>query len=295
MKVFLSVFCMFTVIACGGRQSTLMTESGTSEASVDKSAAEALSAEANVLWAQREDLTKAEAAIQKWHDAAKANPAEPAFHRDLAYAYYFLNNVHFRWTDDSDRRRKNYEAGVVAAEKALALANPAFAGKIRSGEDTDKVWKSALAEAQKEDVKALYWYATNLAKWALEDSITSLLKYKDRALMIMQRCKELDATYWYGGPSRYLGAYWYKIPFGKDPAKSKANFEAAVAVDATYLDSKVLFAEIYAVRAEDQELFKKLLNEVLAADVNANPALVAENKNAQRVAKQMLEDIDDIF
>ena len=116
-----------------------MSESGTPEASVDKGAAEALAAEANVLWAQREDLGKAEAAIQKWHDAAKANPTDPAFHRDLAYAYYFLNNVHFRWTDDSDRRRKNYEAGVVAAEKALALANPAFAGKIRSGEDTDKV------------------------------------------------------------------------------------------------------------------------------------------------------------
>ena len=96
-------------------------------------------------------------------------------------------------------------------------------------------------------------------------------------------------------PHVIWGRIGIRFHLAKDPAKSKANFEAAVAVDATYLDSKVLFAEIYAVRAEDQELFKKLLNEVLAADVNANPALVAENKNAQRVAKQMLEDIDDIF
>ena len=130
---------MFTVIACGGRQSTLMTESGTSEASVDKSAAEALSAEANVLWAQREDLPRRKRRFKNGMMQRKRTQRSPLFIVTSPTRTIFFNNVHFRWTDDSDRRRKNYEAGVVAAEKALALANPAFAGKIRSGEDTDKV------------------------------------------------------------------------------------------------------------------------------------------------------------
>lgn len=281
-------------IACGGRQSTLMQD-GAQLKSGDSAQAEALAAEAATLWAERGELDKAKAAIAKWRDAAKADAANPLYHRELTYAYYFLNNVHYRWTNDSETVRKNYEAGVAAAERALALANPAFAAEIKDGADTDAVWEKALKAATKEDVKALYWYATNLAKWALNNGITSLLKYKDRAFMIMQTCKKLDPSFWYGGPSRYLGAYWYKIPFGKDPAKSKANFEAAIAVDATYLDSKILYAEIYAVRTEDEALFKQLLNDVINADVSANPDIVPENKNSQRVAKQMLENIDDIF
>ena len=285
---------LLLALGCGGRQSTLMNTPAQG-ATADSAKAEALAAEAKALWSQRGDLGKANEAIAKWQAAAKADATNAAYHRELTYAFYFLNNVHYRWTDDKDAVKANYEAGVAAAETALALSNPAFAGQIKSGSDTDAVCKKALESAKKEDVKALYWYATNLAKWALNNGITSLLKYKDRALMIIQRCQALDNTFWYGGPSRYLGAYWYKIPFGKDPAKSRANFEAAVAVDPTYLDSKILFAEVYAVRAEDEDLFKKLLTEVIEADATANPDLIPENKNSQRIAKQMLENMDDIF
>ena len=285
---------LFLVIGCGGRQSALM-QTSTAQAPSDSVKAETLASEAKALWSERGELKKANAAIEKWKEAAKADGTNPIYHRELTYAYYFLNNVHYRWTDDRPMVKKNYEAGVAAAETALALSNPAFAGQIKSGSDTDAVWKKALESATKEDVKALYWYATNLAKWALNNGITSLLKYKDRALLIIERCQTLDASFWYGGPARYLGAYWYKIPFGKDPVKSRTNFEAAVAVDPTYLDSKVLFADTYAVRAEDEALFKKLLTEVIEADAGANPDLIPENKNAQRIAKEMLENMDDIF
>ncbi len=285
---------LFVVIGCGGRQSALMETPATS-AVVDSVKAEALAAEAKALWSERGELEKANAAIAKWYEAAKTDASNPIYHRELTYAYYFLNNVHYRWTDNREMVKKNYESGVAAAETALALSNPAFAGQIKAGADTDAVWKKALQSATKEDVKALYWYATNLAKWALNNGITSLLKYKDRALLIIQRCQTLDNNFWYGGPARYLGAYWYKIPFGKDPAKSRSNFEAAVAVDASYLDSKVLFAEVYAVRAEDEALFKKLLTEVIEADASANADLIPENKNAQRIAKEMLANMDDLF
>ena len=162
--------------------------------------------------------------------------------RDLAYAYYFMNNVHVRW--DDDEAESQLPEGVDAAERALGLANPAFAKTIMAGEDTDAAWKKALASATKDDVKALYWYATNLAKWGLKNGIASLLKYKDRVFGIMERCKELDPTFWHNGPARYMGAYWLKIPFGKDPKKSKANFEASIAGSPHYLDGKLLFAEI---------------------------------------------------
>jgi hypothetical protein len=254
-----------------------------------------LFAKAQGLWKERADRNKAQAAIDAWTQSAKANPNRYDVYRELAYAHYYMNNVFVRWEDNDAEERKNYRLGVDAAEKALSLANPAFAKTIMDGGDKDSAWTTALEAATKEDVKALYWYATNLAKWALKNGITSLLKYKDRAYAIMQRCKTLDNDFWYGGPSRYLGAYWLKIPFGKSPEKSKANFEASIKSAPQYLDTKLLFAENYAVRTDDEALFKKTLQEVLDSADDIDAELVPENKNAKRIAKKMLDDMDDYF
>ena len=290
----LLLLCVLT--ACGGRQSVLTTDTQSASSDDAKGAAVDAIKRGDALWAERGDRAKAENAISAWEEAAKADPNHVEVQRNLTYAYYFMNNVHVRWDEDADAlKRSNYEKGVAAAERALALANPAFAKEIAAGSDTDDAWNKALAAATKEDVKALYWYATNLAKWALEDGIASLLKYKDRAYAIMQRCKTLDPDFWHGGPARYLGAYWLKIPFGKSAEKSKANFEMAQKSGPGYLDTQVLFAEIYAVRTDDEALFKKTLESVIAAAADTVPELGPENKNAQRVAKDMLENIDDYF
>ncbi len=294
-------FCLIALTllatACGtSRQSVLITESAKTvdDATATKSSEQ--SAAGDALWAERGDRAKANSAIAAWEGAAATNPGDASVQRKLTYAYFFMNNVHLQWDEDSEEGQKaNFSKGSDAALRALKAANPAFAAEIAKGEDTDKAWGEALKAAKKEDVPALYWYAANTAKWALLEGIGTLLKYKDRALMIMKRCKELDSNYWYGGPSRYLGAYWMKIPFGKSPEKSKANFDISLAADATYLDTKILFAEVYAVQTGDEALFKKTLEEVIAADENANPDLIPENKNAKRLAQKMLDNMEDYF
>ncbi len=282
-------------LACGGRQNVMVSaKKDVAEADVQK--AKELASKARELWKEREDESKAQAAIDAWKQAVISNPNRHDVHRELAYAYYYMNNVFVRWQDDnSEAEKKNYLNGVEAAEKALSIANPAFAETILAGGDKDDAWTKALEAATKDDVKALYWYATNLAKWALKDGIGSLLKYKDRAYAIMQRCKALDNSFWYGGPSRYLGAYWLKIPFGKSPENSKANFEASVKAAPHYLDTKLLMAEIYAVRTDNEALFKTLLREVLDTADDVDQGLIPENKNAKRIAKEMLENMDDYF
>jgi hypothetical protein len=56
-------------------------------------------------------------------------------------------------------------------------------------------------------------------------------------------------------------------------------------------------AEAYCThqKIKDRELFKKLLNEVIAADLSAHPAIYAENLIAQGKAKKMLEDEKNLF
>ncbi len=294
LRLTLAVAFALTTIACGGRQTTLNQSVNTADDAGKAKGAEFL-AQADAMWKERGDRAKAEGAIKAYEDAGKADPSNVEVQRRLIYAYYFVNQNFVHWDDNDDVLKANYSKGVAAAERALSLANPVFAKKITDGDDSDAAWNTALQAATKEDVPALYWYATNLAKWALKEGITSLLKYKDRAYAIMQTCKKLDNSYFYGGPSRYLGAYWLKIPFGKSPEKSKSNFEAAMKAEPNYLSSKTLFAEIYAVRTENEDLFKKTLQDVVNAADDVHPDLIPENQNAKRLAKEMLENMDEFF
>ena len=68
-----------------------------------------------------------------------------------------------------------------------------------------------------------------------------------------------------------------------------------MAAEPKYLSSKVLFAEIYAVRTDNEELFKKTLQGVVETGDDVHPDLVPENQNAKRLAKEMLENMDDFF
>ncbi len=54
-------------------------------------------------------------------------------------------------------------------------------------------------------------------------------------------------------------------------------------------------AENLMVKKDDEAQFKKLLNEVLAADPNAIPEIAPEMIVEQAKAKELLENIDEYF
>ncbi len=276
--------------ACGGRQSSLATQTGPVKATGDASP---LVATGDTAWQSRGDRAQAEAAIKSWEAAANVDPTRADIQMKLAYGYYFLANVHVRWEEDpEDAQRALYEKGIKASENGIRLSTPAFAALIKAG----KTWKEAVPTVGKDGVPGLYWYATNLGKWALLDGFTTILSHKDDIELIMTRCKDLDPGYWHGAPHRYFGVYRTKIPFpGGDLPAAKKHFEEAIKLAPNYLDTKVLFADAYAPKKDDEALFKKLLNEVIATPDDAIPALIPETKNAKRLAKQMLENIEDFF
>lgn len=275
--------------ACGGRRSVLVEETGPIEKKGD---ATALIEKAEALWQERADRAKAEQAIAAWEEAARLDPTRADVQLALSYAYYFLANAHLKWADDEEGMLAAYDKGVVSGERAIRLLSPEFAEKIKNGVS----WEEAIPTVGKEGLPAMYWYATNLGKWALLDGFTTILSLKDRVAAIMQHCLRLDETFHHGAPHRYFGVYYTKIPFpGGDLPKSKEHFERAVAIDGNYLDTKVLYAAEYAVKAQDKELFVKLLNEVVAAPDDIVAGMEPETANAKRTARQLLEEIDEYF
>ena len=62
-----------------------------------------------------------------------------------------------------------------------------------------------------------------------------------------------------------------------------------------YLDTRVLYAEYYAVYSGDEELFESLLNAVVNSPEDVLPELIPESRNAIRTAKDMLENMEEYF
>lgn len=216
----------------------------------------------------------------------------------LARAFYFLADAHIRFEpgDDDDvrddRMKETYNKGLTAAERALVLYSPKFAQAIKE----KKPFNEAAKSLDKGAIPAVYWYATNAGKWALLEGFTEILSRKDDIKAMMDRAAELDPNYFYGGPHRYFGAYFTKLPFpGGDLKQSKAHFDKAVSMAPNYLGTRVLIAEMHATKAENKAMFKEQLEFVLKFDVESAPELKAENTFEQRKAKALMANIDDLF
>lgn len=77
--------------------------------------------------------------------------------------------------------------------------------------------------------------------------------------------------------------------------KSKKHFQASMERAPYYLGTKVLMADVYAVKAQDRALFDKLLDEVLAAPDDVSPELIPETKAEKVKAAELKAKAKDLF
>ncbi len=254
--------------------------------------------EGDALWAERGDKAKLTAAIAKWEEAAKVEVTADLAVK-LSRGHYFLGDGYYALEENLEQRDAEYQKGLDWATQALKLAAPDFAAAMASG----KRHAEAIKLAPKDAVPAMYWYSSNLGKWAVSKGFTTVLKYKDDIKATMEHVKALDPEYFYAGPWRYFGAYEARTAgiAGGDLGRSKDDFQKAVQLAPNYLGTKVLWAEYLCVKhqkADDPDgrvQFKKLLEEVIAADANVDPAIAAENAIEQQKAKKLLAKMADLF
>jgi hypothetical protein len=186
---------------------------------------------------------------------------------------------------------------------AKDYAQRAFCSTLDDLCEAEKQGANAFKEAlQKvdddDDVKWIYGYATAMAGWIQTHSgdfnaIAALPKVTAMLERVTALSPELDN----GNPWLYRGVLASQVPpaLGGKPEVARAHFERAIAVSDGYnLMAKALFAEFYARLVFDQELHDRLLNEVLAAEVEA-PALTLANVLAQEKARELLASGQDYF
>lgn len=209
----------------------------------------------------------------------------------LSHTYYLMAE----YETEKDKKLEVYEMGLKYGEIALNKI-PAFA----MAKKENKTEEEALALLTKNDIEVLYWTAANLAKFAKYNTFTKKVSMKSRIRAMWDKVYNLDPNFFYAGGYRFFGGYYALVPAitgDQDPVKSKEMFDKCLEIAPEYLETKVLYAEAYCTHAKikDRELFKKLLNEVMNAELDAYPDIMPENLIAQEKAKRLLEQEGELF
>jgi len=252
-----------------------------------------LTAAADEAWKSRGDPAKLQEAITKLEEVAKiANTAD--IQARLARAYYFTAESQYSFDPaKKDLMLATYEKGRIAGEIGIVLASPEFGAKVKGGAK----WEDAATVLGPEAVPAVYWYATNLGKWASAQGFAERLANKDRIFGMMSRVLQIDPNYFYAAPHRYFGAYYSILPgfAGKDLAKSEAHFKESLTRAPNYFGTKVLMAKELMVQKQDRAGYDKLVKEVLEGDANADPEIIPEQLLEKKKAEELKAKADDNF
>ncbi|MCS7297500.1 MAG: TRAP transporter TatT component family protein [Bacteroidia bacterium] len=243
--------------------------------------------EIDALWAERDNVEKAQQAIQLLEAELSQNPHQVDRIVRLARLYYMLGEQ----TDEKALRLERYDKAYKLCRNELAHQ----LGLSSSVKDEEIVKK-----AQREHLPLLYWSGTSIARWGKHASFRQKVQVRSTIRLYWDRIFELDPAYFHGGPYRFFGGYYALVPAitgEQDVNKSKDMFEKSLSVAPYYLETKVLYAEAYAAhpKVKNKELFRRLLNEVLQADPGTDPEYAAENRLAQRKARTLLGQEAELF
>ncbi len=210
-----------------------------------------------------------------------------------AQAYYGLG---YGFNEDNRPKRavNFYMRGLKHGLHALAVNGYK---NIRNG-SMDEL-EAMLKKTDDDDVGALFWTASNWAKWIDQnrDKSASLIELP-KPTALMQRVLELDDTFYYGGAHMYFGVYYGgRSPmFGGDFKKSEAHFDRAREItEDQLLVADLLQAQYLSRQKMDKEDFHNRLTKIIEAPEDLYPDLALLNQIAKRKAKLLLKEEEKWF
>jgi hypothetical protein len=151
----------------------------------------------------------------------------------------------------------------------------------------------------KRDVPVLFSFASCWAGWiAVTTESVQAMADLSRVVLLMERTVELDETHSYGGAHLFMGIYKSVKPkaYGGEPEEARRHFEMAIEIgQGNFLMAYVYYAENYAKKTFQKDLYVSLLETVLAAPVDRVPELTLVNTIAKTRAKELLNHVDEYF
>lgn len=240
---------------------------------------------------QESDLELAEdsmpANISMLNGMIYLDPENIQLHIYAAQAYYGLS-YGFNEDNKPERASAFYLRGLKHGITALELK-----GAKNLKDSTIADFEEQVGNMGKEDVAAMFWTASNWAKWIdMHRDNAEAIAQLARATALMQRVLELDDTYYYGGAQMYFGVYYgSRAPLlGGNFEKSRQHFDRARAItDHTLLIPDLLQAQYLSRQMQDQQDFHDRLSFIIEAPDDLNPNLQLQNQIAKRKAALLLK------
>jgi predicted anti-sigma-YlaC factor YlaD len=195
------------------------------------------------------------------------------------------------------RARRLFLRARRYGQRGLDVALPGFTAAFKS--NSPDAWKAVLQRAEKTEVGLLYWTA---AAWASAISTgkddLALVGQLPRAEALMRRALELDEAYDEGAIHEFFILFEPARPgAGKNATElAKKHLQRALALSGgKKLAPLVSYAEAVTVGAQDKKEFLRLLNQVVATDVEVAPGHRLVNLLAQQRARWLLGRVDELF
>jgi hypothetical protein len=197
---------------------------------------------------------------------------------------------------DQDTEYTKLLAGKAKDYALRSLAKRGFKDPLKS--PFDDFTKDVQASGKK-DLPYIFWAATCWANWIILnlDSMEAMADLP-RVELLIRRAQELDEGFYYGGPDLFMGIWLASRPTiaGGDLQKAQQYFLRALDFGkGKFLMAYVYYADNYARRAPDKELFVSTLNKVLETPADIAPELTLVNTIAKKKAKELLSHVDEYF
>jgi len=160
-------------------------------------------------------------------------------------------------------------------------------------------FETGLQKMGTKDVPYLFWAASCWGSWiSLNMRSMEAMAELPRVEAMMKRVLVLDETFYYGGAHIFMGVLEASKPriAGGDLNRARDHFLKAIELgDGRFLMAKVYYANYYAKKAFDRELYISTLENVLEIPVAIVPELTLLNTVAHTKAKKMLDEVDEYF
>jgi len=196
------------------------------------------------------------------------------------------------FTEEEDR-----EYARTLAAKAKDYALRALEKKGVKG-NLDE-FGEALATLGKDDMEYIFWGGACWGNWiSLNLDSMEALADLPKVELLMRRALELDEAFYYGGPHLFMGIWYSSRPkmAGGDLDKARWHFSRAMELgQGKFLMASVYYADLYAKKVQDRELFLSTLRNVLETPAEVVPDLTLLNTVAKAKARTLLDNADDFF
>jgi len=212
------------------------------------------------LYAQREDLSKAEQAIKKYQEAIMKGENKYEAYWKIAKTLYYIGS---HKTDKKEKKRI-FSQGIYYAKKAVEL--------------------------EPEKPEGIFWLATLRGVWGETRGVLKSLFLVKPIMNGYKKVLELDPKLEGGGAYRALGRVYYKLPgfAGGSKQKSLEYLLKSKEICPSNPLTHIYLAETYlALKQKDKA--RKVLKELL--ELEPDPRWIPETKELKELAKQMLKKI----